>query len=71
MRKSFIILTIGMIYVFCSSCRKEYTCICYSGWDGTPYGYVYKKSSDDKARRKCESFNQPYANDGTYGCHLE
>lgn len=72
MKTRITFFTIAILAILTVSCTKQqYTCICYGGWGGE-YAYVYKKSTSEKAKRQCESYNDgPGVYDGTFGCHLE
>ncbi|MBS1774150.1 MAG: hypothetical protein JST82_14930 [Bacteroidetes bacterium] len=69
MRKSILFLVAAI--AICSSCKKEYTCVCYGGLSGQEHPIAIEKTTDNKARAKCQSYNQPNVMDGYYNCHIK
>jgi hypothetical protein len=60
MKYLFLLLTSVMVL---SSCKKDYTCSC-KDVNGTPNDIPYR-GHKKKAEKKCDYYNQVYANTGT------
>ena len=53
------------------SCKKKYTCTCYSPMTGKWIDTEIEKSGKAAAKKKCDSFNGDITVDGSTDCHLK